>query len=73
MYLLISGAEACMVKRWHHMMQVPQTNGKTPTPAAKEPAVAKKLHKKPSENGAMPAPKKVKAEKVGTFLYANLA
>ena len=48
------------------MSQVSQPNGKTPTTAAKKPASAKKLQKKPSENGAMPAKKKVKSEKVCT-------
>ncbi|CAL5221032.1 g3151 [Coccomyxa viridis] len=44
-------------------MKGSQANGKTPTPAAKAPAPAKKPQKKPGENGAIPAKKKVKREK----------
>ena len=39
-----------------------QAKAKTPTPAAKKPATVKKLQKKPSENGALPAKKKAKRE-----------
>ena len=57
-----------MLKRWWHVLQGSQANGKTPTPAAKGPPLAKKPQKKPSENGAMPAKKKAKTEKVRTCL-----
>ena len=39
-----------------------QAKPKTPMPVAKKPAAVKKLQKKPSENGALPAKKKAKKE-----------